>query len=450
MRLRPQARDVGEATYSPHALPPHPSDIRSRVRRVQVFASRQAMSGLGGLDAGLRAGCYNMLCARRDARAGDDKWAPRCWGADGSWRYDWREWVVVGSAELEPSWAEPGLVSLALPVPIEADHTRAFYMRCTPAGRTPDEVPLVAGMAHGRAADRQDHALVFSLAHNVEAHLLLGEVTSRQLWEGCLAGGVISKSLPAADPRLTHAERALERTLSTLEQLLPIIGNVNRQLVDEWHGRETLLKPSVKLELPPPPAHATTTSSVSHRPAAGVTGLDHLWDAHPAQRTLWRQFLGADAPAARLRAAVRAARSCRLPETASLVLEDAVAQLPPDGALQAALSAVQQALDALKAAGPAASVQSADGALAAVEDQLTLMLLPRARGWLASPEADLFERLQRAEPAPVSLASFSLLRLYGKGACSLIHSSAARCKPPACASCGSIIPNPYPTAHQHA
>ena len=397
---------------------------------VQVFTSRDSIAGRGGL------GC-RWITGGTDS----DRWRTRCWDATGGWQYDWRGWVAVGASQCEASWGgEDAQITLDMPVAIAANRSRAFYIRCTEDTEAPDypgrlllegkpvmvaQDWLGAGAGISSCANRaggEPCVILHAMSHDSEAHLLLGDLRRRQMKALCFSGLIEYEMCDAQDARFASAEAALVDKLPVLEHFMPGIGNVNRLLIDEWHRRAIAFESPLHLQLPQlvPPWVPLSPSDDAE--------LDRLWGAHPAMRALWLQALGADAPIARLREAVCAARSCMAVNTATALLQQELEQLlQGDQELSPlSMSAAQRALEALKTAsqnGASADLPTLQGVLSAELEQLNAMLLPRAAAWLSSDKAQLFERLKLVKPAAVSLSSFSLLRLYGKGAYAEVYAA---------------------------
>lgn len=197
--------------------------------------------------------------------------------------------------------------------------------------------------------------------------------------------------------------------MTSLDQIVPYIGFVNRCLIEDWNGR-VKGKPLHLLSLPAP----SPRRGVAFSPSAD--SLDQFATEHPALRALWLRFLGADAWAARLREALATAAKCSERANMASVLRGAHCELgasladsvlsapPPQGPHQQ-----QQASDVMRAV--LANAPNLAAAVAESEARL-LARLPR---FLDSKFFKCYERLQRVTPSAVSLNSFTLLRLYGRG-----------------------------------
>lgn len=383
--------------------------------KVQVFTSRRTV-----VDRAEVSTRWKIIFSRVIGIAdGAGRWAAQWWEwRGGEWREDWSEWVAVGAKQLEPAWEDDARIELDMPVPIPANHTRAFYIRVTPASEAVDAHLLarsgevVSVLRCGNSGDggaRQLVQVLHAMGHGRVAHVLLNEIRSFQMKPVCLAGAIQYEVHAEADTRLAEAEQAITEKLSALDQFLPAIGNLNLLLIDDWNGHLTVHDTEPLLQLP------TAATAPATRYRSGSAELDRLWGSHPALRTLWLKFLGADARIARLREAVCAVGMCKSVEAATAVLDDA-AKAHGDP-LPSCVIAAQRALKTLEAGGSVlASVPAAQGILALATSELDALLLPRARAWSSSDEAALFERMLLTKPVPVNLASFSLLRLYGKGA----------------------------------
>ena len=234
--------------------------------RVQIFTSRSAIAGRGGRSLIWSQGCFG---APEPAETGNQprSWSRQVWDDGGEWRSDWTEWVAVGSAHLQPAWGEDARVALSLPVPLAAGHSRAFYVRCTPPEDPRGHASLLTTDFHSRVARggprsdpvaRRRCELVLSMGHQWNGHLLLGEVGARQMTAVRLTGEIVCEPLrqgggALGEGTLATAARALEERLTALDQLMPSVGNVNRQLIEEWHGRPTVRRiRAAPLQLPPP------------------------------------------------------------------------------------------------------------------------------------------------------------------------------------------------------
>ena len=370
------------------------------------------------------------------------------WGA----KTEWRQWVRVASVTLPPTWTTaagaPNSVAVTLtpPVPVSAGHCRSFYVRCVTAGTASpveqDEhhrtstgplgkltecaslcapaprllVRKTAYLAEALTRGDRTAAVTFSSAavHTKAGHLLTDDPRSLGLSPGYLCGSVVYQS----SSEIREALVRLSKRVSALDELVSHIGIVNRRLIDEWHRHASPLSPREGgrlVRLPPErPLGGPGGGMVWPQSAAA---LDTLEAEHPVLKVLWRHFLGARAAwAAELRDALKVARRCAGDTTAIRVLREVRHSLA-----EAIAAALEQQV---RAASPGQSVDAlltaaldADGgALARRVRTAEQLLVGRLAPFAASVGARCYSRVRDAAPEPVNLDSFSLLRLYGRGA----------------------------------
>ena len=256
-------------------------------------------------------------------------------------------------------------------------------------------------------------------------------------WGGVVLPGTTGGSPTAGAHGPAQHFRELVSTfrerVTSLDQVVPYIGFVNRELISEWTGRSKH-RPLRPLRLPiaaPPPGD----SAVPVSPA----GLDQLATEHPALRRLWLRFLGGAAWAAHLREAMQAAGQCadalnavRVLRGARCVIGDQLADRVVGVRWQQRQRQQQQAAEEQEQQPAVAqglefdcvqAILTTDRGMAESVAQSTATLTERIRPFLDSAYYAYYLRLRFVQPSAVSFESFSLLRLYGRGAYGAVYAA---------------------------
>ena len=250
---------------------------------------------------------------------------------------DWRGWVPVGCADFVPradqnsssdvafrvgaAPTDTFMIPLDPPVPIEAGSVRGFHVHLSfPEGsrlQTREVLEPGALLVKDKAAE-----VIAGVGYIGYCPFFTQQadgIIDGRWRDGRAFVGSVEYELAdgAVEPAYAKARAEFEAQLSSLHDMQPFIGPVNRQLVTEWHGDScdppllTLALPAANPQLTPFTPEAVAESSGSDPLSAdsevNSSTLDTLWGRHDACKHLWLRFLsdfhgGADAWVASVRA----------------------------------------------------------------------------------------------------------------------------------------------------
>ena len=374
---------------------------------------------------------------------------------------DWRDWVAVGHEVLAPAWnpEDPAVLKLRTPVPMRAGMYRYFYVRCTPLEDAPASMPSwtwrgVRSYRHpllacthtstnifghpGSPRFNQQSALTFlhALVHERDVNLLIDRAAQdlKEMVGATFCGSLVYTPASAAPGIFDAATHAFDSRLSSLDQMIPYVGFCNRLLINTWNGTGHISRHRT-LRLPVAPASPFNWS------AGGLSSLEKLMgvaaggresggggvfhEPNAVLQALWLRYLGTEAWAARLHIAIAAARECTHDETIARLLRAVKCQLADE--LAAAVECyVAVSSGSGRGEGGAAVVAGVLAANASLSSSVTAaerLLVTRLSPFGTSAEGRSYARLRQARPSSVTLHSFRLLRLYGRGSYGDVYSA---------------------------
>ena len=197
---------------------------------------------------------------------------------------DWRQWILIASATLEPNWTVGSDIVFHLPVPLRAGTACKFLVF--------SEVPGDRGItyaADSRAYEDDHVSLLHGEGYIGTAPFLIegGWTRSPRGLSGAVEYSVVTDTYTLE--RFARLEQSFACRLPSRDELHSNVGGANRQLLSEAvHGR--VVDPLVSGT----PAAIFSIAAGAGGNLSGLTQLADVCQAPPAIRALWRRYLGKD------------------------------------------------------------------------------------------------------------------------------------------------------------